>query len=201
MNRRTFLRAIGSAALIPILPRRLLASTNVSRRRPSDAAWPSPSAWKQLNDAVGGNLIPVEFPLAKLKSDPDGADAKRLLENIRNPYFVGDQPGLTETLGWLDAWATKPSVYAVAARNAQDIAAAVNFARENNLRLAVKGGGHSYQGTSNAPDSLLIWTRHMHDIAMHDAFVPSGCEHTMQPQPAVTVGAGTIGMQAYDAVT
>ena len=30
----------------------------------------------------------------------------------------------------------------------------------------VKGGGHSYQGTSNAPDSLLIWTRHMHEIAM-----------------------------------
>ena len=41
---------------------------------------------------------------------------------------------------------------------------AVNFARENNLRLVVKGGGHSYQGTSNAPDSLLIWTRHMNDI-------------------------------------
>ncbi len=51
--------------------------------------------------------------------------------------------------------------YAVAARNAADIAAAVNFARENHLRLVVKGGGHSYQGTSNAPDSLLIWTRHM----------------------------------------
>ena len=104
-------------------------------------------------------------------------------------------------MGWVDAWATKPSVYAVAARNAHDIAAAVNFARENNLRLVVKGGGHSYQGTSNAPDSLLIWTRHMHDIEMHDAFVPQGCEHTLQPQPAVTVGAGTIGMQAYDAVT
>ena len=201
MNRRAFLRAIGSAALLPILPRSLFASTNFSRRRPSDAAGPSPSAWKQLNDAVGGNLIPVDFPLAKLKSDPDGADAKRLLENIRNPYFIGDQPGLTETLGWVDAWATKPSVYAVAARNAQDIVAAVNFARENNLRLAVKGGGHSYQGTSNAPDSLLIWTRHMNDIAMHDAFVPQGCERAMQPQPAVTVGAGTIGMQAYNAVT
>ena len=104
-------------------------------------------------------------------------------------------------MGWVDAWATKPSVYAVAARNAHDIAAAVNFARENNLRLVVKGGGHSYQGTSNAPDSLLIWTRHMNDIAMHTAFVPQGCEHTLQPQPAVTLGAGTIGMQAYDAVT
>ena len=92
-------------------------------------------------------------------------------------------------------------MYAVAARNAQDIAAAVNFARENNLRLVVKGGGHSYQGTSNAPDSLLIWTRHMHDITIHDAFVPQGCEHTLQPHPAVTFGAGTIGMQAYDTVT
>ena len=206
MNRRSFLKAIGSAALIPILPilpRRLLAaaSANFTRRCPSDPGWPSQAAWKQLNEAVGGNLIPVEFPLSALKTDPSGDAAKLLMENIRNPYYVGDQPGLTETLGWVDAWATKPSVYAVAARNAQDIAAAVNFARDNNLRLVVKGGGHSYQGTSNAPDSLLIWTRHMHDIEMHDAFVPQGCEHTVQPQPAVTVGAGTIGMQAYQAVT
>src|SRR5271170_5586129 len=183
MNRRAFLRAIGSAALLPILPRHLwAASTNFRRRRLSDATWPSQSAWKQLNDAVGGNLIPVEFPLSVLKTDPDSAAAKLLLENIRNPYYVGDQPGLTETLGWVDAWATKPSVYAVAARNAQDIAAAVNFARENDLRLVVKGGGHSYQGTSNAPDSLLIWTRHMNDITMHNAYVPQGCEGSMQPQ-------------------
>ncbi len=199
MNRRAFLKAVGAAALLPMLPLRLLASTNFRRRRPSDAAWPSPSAWKQLNEAVGGNLIPVDFPLAA--SDPSAAAATLVSENLRNPYYVGDQPGLTETLGWVDAWATKPSVYAVAARNAQDIAAAVNFARENALRLVVKGGGHSYQGTSNAPDSLLIWTRHMNDIAMHDAFVPQGCEHTLQPQPAVTLGAGTIGMQAYTAVT
>src|SRR6202158_3080936 len=201
MNRRAFWKAIGSAALIPILPRRLLASTSISRRRPSDATWPSDSAWKQLNEAVGGNLIPVEFPLSVLKNDPSGAAAKSLLANIRNPYYIGDQPRLTQTLGWVDAWATKPSVYAVAARNAHDIAAAVNFARDNNLRLVVKGGGHSYQGTSNAPDSLLIWTRHMNDIAMHPEFVPSGCEHTLQPQPAVTLGAGTIWMQAYNAVT
>jgi FAD binding domain/Berberine and berberine like len=201
MNRRAFLKTIGSAALIPILPRRLFASTNFTRRRPSDPAWPSQAAWKQLNEAVGGNLIPVDFPLSILKTDPDSAAANLLVKEIRNPYYIGDQPGLTETLGWVDAWATKPSVYAVAARNAQDIAAAVNFARQNDLRLVVKGGGHSYQGTSNAPDSLLIWTRHMHDIETHPAFVPQGCEHTMQPQPAVTVGAGTIGIQAYEAVT
>jgi FAD/FMN-containing dehydrogenase len=184
-----------------MMPRRLLAGTTSSRVRPSDAGWPSKAAWNRLNETVGGNLIPVDFPLAMFKTDPDGAAARQLSENLKNPYYIGDQPGLTQTLGWVDAWATKPSVYAVAARNAQDIAAAVNFARDNNLRLAVKGGGHSYQGTSNAPDSLLIWTRHMHDITLHDAFVPQGCEQALKPQPAVTFGSGTIGMQAYDAVT
>jgi FAD binding domain len=196
------MKAIGSAALLPMFPRGLLAGTNYCRRRPSDASWPSQSAWKKLDDAVGGNLIPVNFPLSVLKTDPDGAAAKQLAENLRNPFYIGDHPDLTETLGWVDAWATQPSVYTVAARNAQDIAAAVDFARENDLRLVVKGGGHSYQGTSNAPDSLLIWTRHMHDIEMQTAFVPqdasmlctrsrrsqwelerSGCRLTMRSQP------------------
>ena len=40
----------------------------------------------------------------------------------------------------------------------------------------MKGGGHSYQGTSNAADSLLIWTRHMNAVTLHDAFVGVGCE-------------------------
>jgi FAD/FMN-containing dehydrogenase len=201
MNRRSFLKTIGWAALLPMLPRRLWANTNVRRVRPTDAAWPSQAAWKQLNETVGGNLIPVDFAIADLKNDPSSAAAKALTDNISNPYYIGEQPGLTESFGWVDAWTTKPSVYAVAARNAGDIAQAVNFARQNNLRLAVKGGGHSYQGTSNAPDSLLIWTRRMKDIEMHSAFVPNGCERVMKPQPAVTVGAGTIGKWAYQAVT
>ena len=206
MNRRAFLKAIGSAALLPMLPRRLFADSGPAvsgfhRRRPSDASWPSQADWKRLSDAVGGNLIPVESPISVLSTDPNGAAAKALAANLKNPYFIGEQPGLTQSSGWLDAWASKPSIYAVAVRNANDIAAAVNFARHNDLRLVVKGGGHSYQGTSNAPDSLLVWTRHMNDIAMHDAFVPNGCEHAMQPQPAVTFGTGIIGMQAYTAVT
>jgi FAD/FMN-containing dehydrogenase len=201
MNRRAFLKAIGSAALLPILPYRLAAADNFRRFHPSDSGWPSKADWKRLNDAVGGNLIRVDFPLSVLSDAPSSEAAQRLSKDITNPFFVRDQPGLTQTLGWVDAWSTQPSVYAVAARNAQDIAAAVNFARQNSLRLVIKGGGHSYQGTSNAPDSLLIWTRNMHDVEMHDAFVPQGCAGVIQPQPAVTVGAGTIGMEAYQAVT
>src|SRR5260370_38007015 len=106
MNRRAFLKAIGWAAVLPILRRGLSASTTFRRRRPSDATCPSPSAWKQLNDAVGGNLIPADFPLSLLKTEPTGAAAKLLAENIRNPYSIGDQPGLTQTLGWVAASAT-----------------------------------------------------------------------------------------------
>ena len=206
MNRRTLLKHL---AAIPLLPRFL---PNLSpliqtappikpfrRVRSSDSAWPGAANWEKLKQQVGGQLIPVEFPLAACVGSSDSAACQQVLNNLDNPYYVGDQPGLTQTLGWVNAWVTKPSVYAVAARSAEDVAAAVNFARENNLRLVVKGGGHSYQGTSNAPDSLLIWTRHMKEITMHPAFVPQGCGGA--PQPAVTLGAGAIWMQAYDAVT
>src|ERR1700722_15911953 len=199
MNRRTFLKTSGAASLSPLWPRGAFASPAIRRVRPSDPGWPSKEAWKRLNDAVGGNLIPVDFPINACLSSGQSADCKTLFTNVKNPYYIGDNPGITQTLGWVDAWTTKPSVYAVAARNANDIAAAVNFARENNLRLVVKGGGHSYQGTSNAPDSLLIWTRHMHDATIQDDFVPSGCKPA--PQRAVTVGSGAIWFQAYDAVT
>ena len=110
-----------------------------------------------------------------------------------------DQPWGTQSTGWADAWMSSPSVYAVAAKTAGDVAAAVDFAREHNLRLVVKGGGHSYLGTSNAPDSLLIWTRAMDEIVLHDGFVPQGC--AAPPQPAVSVGAGAIWLYVYDAVT
>ena len=201
MNRREFLKASGAASLFGLQPRRLFARTAIRRVRPSDPGWPSKEAWKRLNDAVDGNLIPVEFPINACRSSSQSADCKALFANVKNPYYIGDNPGITQTLGWVDAWETKPSVYAVAARNADDIAAAVNFARENNLRLVVKGGGHSYQGTSNAPDSLLIWTRPMHDVTIQNDFVARGCKSTFAPQRAVTVGSGTIWLQAYDAVT
>ena len=82
-----------------------------------------------------------------------------------------------------------------------DVVAAVNFARENNLRLVVKGGGHSYQGASDSAESPMIWTREMNAITMHDAFVPRGCDATHAPQPAVTVEAGARWYPIYEEVT
>ena len=66
----------------------------------------------------------------------------------------------------------------------------------------MKGGGHSYQGSSNAADSLLVWTRrHARRSTLHDTFVGAGCEGQARPQPAVSIGAGAIWGHVYDAVT
>jgi hypothetical protein len=170
------------------------------RLRPADGDWPNPEDWENLNRSVGGRLLRVHSPLEECVHLPKGADCARLFDELRNPYYIGDEPGLAQTLGWVDGWTFAPSVYAVAAEKTSDIVAAIDFARQRNLRLAVKGGGHSYQGTSCAPDSLLIWTRRMSAITVHDAFVPGGC-NPMNPKAAVSVEAGAIWMQVYDAVT
>ncbi|WP_309085729.1 FAD-binding oxidoreductase [Chelativorans sp.] len=143
----------------------------------------------------------VESPLVACAEGAGSARCEELFRNLKNPYYLGDEPGLTQTLGWVDAWISRPSVYAVAAQTTGDVLAAVNFAREHNLRLVVKGGGHSYQGTSNAADSLLIWTRRMNAVLVHDSFVPAGCEGKEEPRPAVTVGSGALWGHVYDAVT
>jgi FAD binding domain len=160
-----------------------------------------PPAGKGLNQQVGGQLIRVQSPLASCSPTPDNESCKEVVRKLQNPYFIGDQAGATQSSGWVDAWSSAPSIYAVAARNTGDVVAAVNFARENNLRLVVKGGGHSYQGTSNASDSLLISTRAMRSIVLHEAFVGEGCGAAQAPRPAVTVEAGAMWIDVYDAVT
>ena len=138
--------------------------------RPSDAAWPSAAEWEKLNQAVGGNLLKPQALFASCAADQNSSACADVKKNLRNPFYISDHPAGTEVSGWLDAWSPAPSAYAVAARNTVDVAAGVNFAREHNLRLVVKGTVHSYLGTSNAPNSLLIWTHHMNKVTLHDAF-------------------------------
>jgi len=203
MNRRKFLQAAGTmpfAAPLASAVSARAAAAPFRRVRPGDPAWPTPARWQALEADVAGNLIKVESPLDACAASPGGSGCTELFRELKNPYFIRDHPALTCTLGWVDAWTTAPSIYAVAAHSTRDVVAAVNFARNNRLRLVVKGGGHSYQGMSNAADSLLIWTRPMHAVTLHDAFVPSGCAEAAA-LPAVSVGPGAIWMHTYNAVT
>jgi FAD/FMN-containing dehydrogenase len=207
MKRRSFLKALAAIPLfsslwryLPTSMRAALADSTVQRVRPSDSSWPEAASWEKLKQQVGGQLIPVSSPLAPCKDALGSAGCAVRIEEMKNPFFIGEQAGGTQTSGWLEGWTSAPSAYAVVVRQTDDVVAAVNFARDNNLRLVVKGGGHSYQGTSNAADSLLIWTREMNQVTLHDSFVAEGCAGTL-PRQAVTIEAGAGWLPTYNVVT
>ncbi len=204
MERRTVLKAL---AVLPLASRFAISVGGGAGRpvrwvRPGEPGWPDPAEWAELGESVGGRLVAVQPPFGVCKPDAGAAACEDLFKNLLDPYYIDNSVALTQTLGWTDAWTSQPSVYAVLAASSADIAAAVNFAREHRVRLVVKGGGHSYIGASNAADSLLIWTRpNMQAVELLDSFVPQGALGRAEPETAVSVGAGALWMDAYNAVT
>lgn len=199
VGRRTLLAAAAGLALPPA--RSSSANRPFNRSRPGDRGWPTAADWRSLNDSVAGRLLEPRALLANCQVDASAAACRESLRDLANPFFLGDHVSGTQVSGWYRAWTPAPSARAVAARDARDVAAAVIFARRHRLRLVIKGGGHSYQGTSNASDSLLIWTRPMRAVTVHETFTPRDCQGLGPPSPAVSVGAGAIWLDAYQAVT
>jgi FAD/FMN-containing dehydrogenase len=215
LERRTVLKTLAALPLAGLpLTSRLTASaggtapagaTAVRSPRwvqPGEPGWPSPAEWAALGESVGGRLVQVTSAFGVCNPDAGSAACTDLFDNLTDPFYIDQSVNLTQTLGWIDAFTAEPSAYAVLAASSADVAAAVNFAREHNVRLVVKGGGHSFLGTSSAPDSLLIWTRpNMQAIEVLDGFVPEGGAGLVEPEPAVSMGAGCIWIDAYNAVT
>lgn len=161
MRRRELLKHAAVLPLLPGLVRGAPRPAPLQRVRPGQPGWPADDAWRQLRAALQGELIAVPPPFAPCAEGSSGEACQELLKELSNPFFLGDQPAGTQVSGWLDAWTPAPSAYAVRARNAADMAAAVNFAREHRLRVVIKG--------SCAPDSLLLWTRGLQQIELHEA--------------------------------
>ncbi len=193
------LAALPFAGVLPAAPSR--SGIRMRRRvRPHDPLWPSPAQWAALNGRLGGRLIQVHSPFSGCGRGATDSACQYAIKYLHDPYYLRDEPGLTQLSGYAGAWISRPSAYAVRARDAADVAAAVEFARHHRLLPVIKGAGHSYQGTSDAPDSLLIWTRDMDHITIEESFVPVG-RASGRPQPAVSIGAGAVWMDAYHAVT
>jgi FAD/FMN-containing dehydrogenase len=160
----------------------------------------SPGDTADLARQFGDRLLQVRSPWRACMSGAASADCAATLAGLRNPYWVEDQPGGYHTTGWLGAYEPEVSSYAVAVETSADIAAAVAFARDRGLRLAVKGTGHDYLGRSRAAGSLMIWTHRMREVTVHDSFMPAGSAAGEAGVPAITVGAGARWLEAYQAL-
>lgn len=190
MDRRALLKLLATSTTAGGMPGAVLAKALQT---------PGRVDWNALRARLGPRLLKVDSPLEGCaRSGGKGADT--LFAQLKNPYYLGDEPALTQTLGWIDGWTSQASEYAVAAESAEDVAAAVTFARKHGIPLVVKGGGHSYFGNSNRAGSLLIWTRRMRSVTLHDEFVPAGALPTTKGVAAVSIGAGATWGDVYNKV-
>jgi FAD/FMN-containing dehydrogenase len=196
----TAVLALAAACTAASAPAARTEPSPACRCTPGDPCWPTRAEWQAFGAKLHGRLEQPQSPLAPCRTDASGAACAAALKDARNPFFLQDQAAGTESTGWLGAWTSASSAYAVVAQDAADVAAAVELARRRRVRLVVKGTGHDYLGRSSAPDSLLVWTHAMRDVSVHDAFLPQGCTGA-QSAPAVSLGAGTRWLEAYQEVT
>lgn len=188
---------------------------------PHEACWPGPEAWTALNATLGGNLVAVE-PLGFPCHDPTySADGCAVATNQTSDSFARAlAPGAVQQVNW-EAWpAANEScfvlgtdravpcgqgsvpLYSAEVEGAAHVQAAVAFARDNNVRLAVKNSGHDYLGRSSAPRSLRIAVHKLDTLEFVDDFVPKASpaakEQPKPEGPAVRVGTGVYASKLYE---
>src|SRR3954471_3755196 len=97
MRRRTFLSSAAAAAASSWLQPGL-----------AFAAKPAPD-WSALRCQIGDRLIDIRSPLVAC-AENHGAGADALFAQLKTPYYLSDEPSLTQSLGWTDAWTSRPSL-------------------------------------------------------------------------------------------
>ncbi|KAJ3038055.1 hypothetical protein HDV00_001015 [Rhizophlyctis rosea] len=167
----------------------------------TDPQWPSEARWKSLAAAltspdhliktvpIGAACYPGQYQnatrcaeLVANWSDSDIHDQDPT--SIMSPFFQGNTCVASANVTGSCTLGGFPN-YAVNAASARDVQAAVNFARNQNIRLVVKNTGHDFSGKSSGAHSVSVWTHNLQDIE----YIPSYNKHGYKG-PAFKVGAG-----------
>lgn len=171
----------------------------VCRAYPGNPEWPSDDDWSRFNSCLAGVLLKPSPPGIVCYPGPayNLTKCMALLRAGGESRFY-----LNDPVTVLTTWTTGNtcdvtffptgnctqggfSVYVVNVTNVRQIQAAVNFARNTNLRLVIKNTGHDFNGRSTGAGALSIWTHWLKSFE----FIPN------YTQGRVQRSGGTCGLR------
>jgi FAD/FMN-containing dehydrogenase len=110
----------------------------------------------------------------------------KMKANLRGRVILPEDQDYNEARKVYNGMIDKHPKLIVRCVNAADVRLAVEFARENNLVLAVRGGGHNGAGLATCDDGMVIDLSQMKGVR----FDPS--LSTIRAEPGCTQGESTI---------
>ncbi|MEU6491580.1 FAD-binding oxidoreductase [Streptomyces sp. NPDC046984] len=137
-----------------------------------------------------------------------GAALAALRSDLAGAVHAPGDPGYDEARTVFNATVDRrPAVIAQCAGQA-DVVRAVRFARELDLKIAVRGGGHSVAGMALCDNGLVVDLRRMHDVTVHPGSasvrvgggaVMSDLDRATQPHGLATTGGrvSTTGVGGF----
>jgi len=102
-------------------------------------------------------------------------------QSFKGDIVTPDDAGYAEAIARWASNAERPARVVAFVKDTDDVALALKYARTNNLRVAIRGGGHNPAGASSSKDGLVIDLSRHFNYAVVD---PEKC--------TVRVGAGTL---------
>ncbi|RPD61129.1 FAD-binding domain-containing protein [Lentinus tigrinus ALCF2SS1-7] len=184
-----------------------------------DPCWPSDGDFADLATQVSQPLIHPVPPAQPCYTSANSSECATVVANWNDGDWRANQTGsmeasnfetftfsngtieacyLNTTLGVPCGQGSVP-VIGVDARSVEDVQAAVKFASDHNLRLAVKNTGHDYCGRSDGRGSFMVWTHNLKNITVHPSFTPAGAPSNETYESAISLGSGVQWHEAYSA--
>ena len=114
-----------------------------------------------------------------------------LRAGLRGPLCLPGDPGYDEARTIWNAMIDRRPAAIVRATAAEDVVAAVNFARDNGLLLAVRGGGHNIAGHAVCDDGLML------DLSLMKSIQVDAAARTARVAPGATLGELDQATQAH----
>src|SRR5438045_7409423 len=109
------------------------------RCAPGQPCWPTRDDWQKFGASLRGKLEQPQSPLAPCRSDAAGEACATAIRNSTNPFYLQDQPGGTESTGWLGAWTAASSAYSVVETDASGVVAGGALVRATLALNVVRG--------------------------------------------------------------